>query len=246
MTSFCSILSGITVTQVSGSDKRFTVNVVGLINTNRYTIETFPPISAVNDEGNPSIVNGLNTYRFTRVATTPSNTVQLNIKITSSGATVNTSYLTWTQFKGFSTSAMTSIRAGADNTDMIVDLIKVFTQPITFRISNVYNETLRVVNTGGTPRVIITSIDAGSNTQTPTNANTSLTFNTTIPSQAIARGENYLLMGLTTLNGVPSYILAEPFVFTTTFTYEQVTLIDKLFANVFAGGTLIIDGGSVV
>jgi hypothetical protein len=249
MASFCSLLSGITVTQVSGSEKHFTVNVVGLNPSKQYSIETVPNILPVNVSVSlPAAIveNGLNTFSFTRPATAGANTIRLNIKLVSSGATVTTSYLTWNQFKGFSTCGLSSVKAGrTDNTIMSGDFINLFVQSITFRISNVINETVRVVNNGGTPTVILASINSGSRIQTPPTVNSTLTFNTTITSSNPPKGENYLLMGSTMLNGVESYILAEPFVFTNTFTYDQCTLIDKLFANTFAGGTVIIDGGSV-
>jgi hypothetical protein len=250
MASFCSLLSGITVTQVSGSEKHLTINVVGLTPSKQYTIETVPNILPVNVSVSPAaaiVENGLNTFSFTRAATAGANTIQLNIKLVSSGATMSTSYLTWNQFKGFSTCGLSSVKAGtADNTVMTGDFTNLFVQPITFRISNVINETIRVVNNGGTPVAIFASINSGSVIQTPPSVNSTLTFSTTITSSNPPRGENYLLMGSTMLNGVVSYILAEPFIFTNTFTYDQCTLIDRLFARTIVAGTVIIDGGSVV
>ena len=249
MASFCSLLSGITVTQVSGSEKHFTVNVVGLTGSQQYRIETFPSISPVNINSGlapTAIPNGLNTFSFTKSAKDAATTVKLNIKLFSSGATISSYTLVWSQFKGFSTSTLSSMRADTvTNTLMIANLSNVFTQPITFRISSVTNETVRV-NGSGTPESLIASINTPSQTQTPGSVNPTLSFNTTITPQTTPRGVNYLLMATTTLNGTTSYILAEPFVFTSVFTYDQVAFFDKLFANTFAGGTVIIDGGSVV
>jgi len=248
MTSFCALLSGITVTQVSGSDRHFTVNVVGLDPSKQYSIETVPNISPVRTSGSgTSITPGLNTYSFTKSAKDTATTIKLNIKLVSSGATLSSYTLVWSQFKGFSTSTLTSVRRGSLDNQMVADLANMFTgSSTTFRISNVANETVRV-NGSGTPETLIASINTPSQTQTPDTVNPTLTFNTTIATQTIPKGATYLLMGSTTLNGTPSsYILAEPFVFTSVFTYDQVAFFDKLFANTFAGGTVIIDGGSVV
>jgi hypothetical protein len=132
----------------------------------------------------------------------------------------------------------------SDN-DMVADLANMFTgSSTTFRISNVANETVRV-NGSGTSETLIASINPLSQTQTPVTVNPTLTFNTTLVAQTIPKGATYLLMGSTILNSVSSYILAEPFTFTTTFTYDQVTFFDKLFANTLVGGTVIMDSGRV-
>ena len=245
MASFCSLLSGITVTQVSGSDKHFTVNVEGLSISSQYTVETNPSISPINIATSTTrIQNGTNTFSFTKSAKDIATTIKLNIKITSSGATVNSSILSWSQFKGFSTSTLSSITPDSVTpSQMITTLSNVFIQPITFTISSITNETIRV-DGSGTPETMLTSIDTASRTKTPTTVNPTFTFDTTIPTQTTRKGARYLLMGSITFNGNLSYILAEPFVFTTTFTYEQVTFFDKLFANIFAAGIVIIDGGS--
>jgi hypothetical protein len=250
MTSFCALLSGITVTQVSGSDRFFTVNVVGLTPSRDYSIETFPPISPVNVSNQPNTIqNGLNTYSFTKSATDAATTIKLNIKLVSSGATLSSYTLVWSQFKGFSTSKLASISNGRlDITDMVVNFTNMITQPITFEISSVFNEIDRINNSGGAQQNIVTTIDSGSFNQTPPSETCQLTFNTTITnSQGAISGYNYLLMGRTQINGEDVIILAEPFVFTTTFNYDQCTLIDRLFATSFAAtsSTLIIDGGLV-
>jgi hypothetical protein len=127
---------------------------------------------------------------------------------------------------------------------MIANFANIFTTATTFSISTVTNETNRV-NNSGLQEFILASINVGSQQQTPGSTNAVLTFDTTITLETTPRGATYLLMGSTTLNGTPSsYILAEPFVFTNTFTYDQVAFSDKLFANTFAyGNTIIINGG---